>query len=769
MSRAPLYRAILTFVILAGALYFAISTPARLGLDLRGGTQIVLETHDSPTAKANSESTGRAIEVLRRRVDALGVAEPSLTQSGDRRIIVELPGLQDPREAERVIGRTAQLTFHPVLGIAQPGEKPKKGERILKDEGGQLLRLGPAALTGEGVSDAAGATDPQRGGGWFVTIDFNGKGEGAWTKMTAKAACAQPGDPTRRAAIVLDKEVISSPQVDPSVPCNVGIGGGSTEITGDFDQQSAQNLAILIKGGALPVPVETIEQRTVGPTLGAEAIDASWKAGVIGLALTGLFIMVVYRLVGLLATIALACYALVSYATLVALGATITLPGLAGFVLAIGMAIDANVLVFERAREEYAATPKRGLSSALTRGFSGAWSAIVDSNVTTLLAAGLLFFLASGPVRGFGVTLSVGVLVSLVSALVIARLLTEWVMKRNFVRARPRLTGLSSIGRVRSWLMERNPDLMSRRRLWLGISAIVLVVAVAGIMTRGLNWGVEFTGGRIIEYSTSRSVDVDVARSAVADAGFPRAVVQESGEDNISVRTERLTTDQVVSIERALEEVGGPATKERDELIGPSLGSELRLKAIIALGVALLAQMIYLAVRFRWTFGMAALLAMFHDIVIVTGVFAWLGKPIDGVYLAAALTIIGLSVNDTVVVFDRVRELWAANPKTPFAQTANTAALQTVPRTVNTGLGAMFILGALAFLGGDSLTDFAVALLLGLFIGTYSSVFAATPLAIEFQAKSPSGPPRTRSRAPEASARRRAQQRARESGSGAVV
>jgi SecD/SecF fusion protein len=769
VSRAPLYRALFTFVILAAALYFAISTPARLGLDLRGGTQIVLETQDSPTAKADTESTARALEVLRRRVDALGVAEPSLTQSGDRRIIVELPGLQDPREAERVIGRTAQLTFHPVLGVAQPGEKPKKGEQIRKDESGQPIRLGPAALSGEGVTDAAGATDPQRGVQWFVTVDFNGPGGRAWTDLTKKAACAQVGDPTRRVAIVLDREVISSPQVDPGVVCNVGIGGGSTEITGDFDQESAQNLAILIKGGALPVPVETIEQRTVGPTLGADAIEASWKAAVIGLALTGLFIIFVYRLVGALATIALACYALLSYATLVALGATITLPGLAGFVLAIGMAIDANVLVFERAREEYAAVPKRGLSSALTRGFGGAWSAIVDSHVTTLLAAGLLFFLASGPVRGFGVTLSVGVLVSLISALVIARLLTEWAMKRSFVRNRPGISGLSSIGRVRSWLMERNPDLMSRRRLWLGISALVVVVAVAGIVTRGLNWGVEFTGGRLIEFSTSRSVDVDTARSAVADAGFPRAVVQESGEDNISVRTERLTTDEVVTIERALEEVGGPATKERDELIGPSLGSELRLKALIALGVALLAQMIYLAVRFRWTFGLAALLAMFHDIIIVTGVFAWLGKPIDGVYLAAALTIIGLSVNDTVVVFDRVRELWAASPKAPFAQTANTAALQTVPRTVNTGLGAMFILGALAFLGGDSLTDFAVALLLGLFIGTYSSVFAATPLAIEFQDKSPSGPPRTRSRAPEAVARRKAQQRARRSGSGAVV
>jgi SecD/SecF fusion protein len=766
VSRAPLVRAIVTFVILAGALYFAISTPARLGLDLRGGTQIVLQTKDSPTTKADAAATDRALEVLRRRVDALGVAEPTLARSGENRIIVELPGLQDPRKAEQVVGRTAQLTFHPVLGMAKKGDKPKgKGERVIRDEGGQWIRLGPAALTGEGVSDAAGRTDPSRGVGWFVTIDFNGKGDKAWTKLTAEAACAPVGDPTRRVAIVLDNKVISSPQVSPEVPCNVGIAGGSTEITGSFDQQSAQELAALIKGGALPVPVEIVEQRVVGPTLGAEAIEASAKAAVIGLVLTGLFIIAVYRLMGFLATLALACYTLISYAILVALGATLTLPGLAGFVLAIGMAIDANVLVFERAREEYAAAPKRGFLSSLTRGFSGAWSAIIDSNVTTLLAAGLLFFLASGPVRGFGVTLSVGVLASMISALVVARMLTEWAVRRSFVRNHPRVTGLSDIGRVRSWIIERHPNLMKHARTYLVVSALVTVIAVAGIAAKGLNFGVEFAGGRQLVYSSSKPIEVDVARQAVADAGFPRAVVQRSGEDDISVRTDQITTDEALKIERALENVAGDVTKERDELIGPSLGAELRTKALIALGVALLAQMLYLAIRFRWTFGVSAVIAMFHDLLIVVGLFAWLGKPIDGVFLAAALTIIGLSVNDTVVVFDRVRELWAANPRRPFAENANQAVLQTVPRTVNTGLGAMFILAALAGLGGDSLTDFAIALLVGLLVGTYSSSFVATPLAMELQARRNDPPPRVRTRAPESVARRRARQ----SGSGAVV
>lgn len=755
-SRAPLVRALFTFLIVAGALALASTSQATLGLDLRGGTQIVLETQDSPTTKADAESTERALQVISRRVNELGVSEPNLTRSGDRRIIVELPGLQDPREAVRVIGKTAQLTFHPVLSTARPGEKPtKEGEKVIRDEDGQPIRIGPAVMTGELVSDASATTDPQQGPAWFVQIDFEGEGGTLWKNLTAEAACAPPGDPMRRVAIVLDGEAISSPQVDPSVACNAGIPGGSTTITGNFTQDSANDLAVLIKGGALPVPVEVIEQRTVGPTLGDEAIDASFKAAVIGLILTGLFIIAVYRLVGLLATIALASYTLISYAVLVALGATITLPGLAGFVLAIGMAIDANVLVFERAREEYAARKQNGMSTALGRGFSGAWSAILDSNVTTLLAAGLLFFLASGPVRGFGVTLSVGVLASMVSALVISRVLTEWAVRRRFVDRRPRLTGLGSIGWVRARLMKWSPDIMRRRSLWLGISTAIVALAVAGIVVRGLNFGVEFTGGRLIEFSTSKPVDIDDARQAVVDTGFPRAIVQTSGDDNISVRTEQLTNQQAYEIEQSLSKVAGDVTKERDELIGPSLGTELRVKALIALGVALIAQMLYLAIRFRWTFGASAVIAMFHDIVIVTGIFAWLEKPIDGVYLAAALTIVGLSVNDTVVVFDRVRELWAGNPTDPFAKSANTAVLQTIPRTINTGLGAMFILAALALLGGDSLTDFAIALLIGLFVGTYSSAFTATPLAVVLQQRSgKQTPPRTKRRAPATTRRR---------------
>jgi SecD/SecF fusion protein len=747
MSRAQVVRALAALAVIATSLVLAITMEPRLGLDLRGGTQLVFETRDSPTVKADAEATDRTLEVLRRRTDALGVAEPTLVRSGERRILVELPGVLDPREAAAVIGKTAQLTFHPVISGADESTKPKEGQQIVSDEGGEKLLLGPARLTGDGVSDAQAGIDPQSASGWFVTINFRDQGRQAWEKLTGEAACEPVGDPKRRIAIVLDNEIISSPQVNETVACNVGITGGSTQITGTFTIEEAQELAILIKGGSLPVPVEIIEQRTVGPTLGEAAIEASAKAGVAGVILTAIFIIIVYRLVGLMATIALICYGLISYAALVALGATLTLPGLAGFVLAIGMAVDANVLVFERAREEYAAAPRKGLRSALAQGFRHAWSAIADSNVTTLLAAGLLFFLASGPVRGFGVTLTIGVIASLISALLVTRVLAEIVVSRRAINSRPMVSGLGSIGRVRQWLTRRNPDIMGRRRLWLALTGLVLVVAVAGLVGKGLNFGVEFTGGRIVEYTTSRPVDVNVAREAVSGAGFPNAVVQTSNED-ISVRTGQISSDDVEKIGAALAEVGGSADKQRDELIGPSLGDELRRNALIALAVALCAQLLYLAMRFRWTFGTAAVVALFVDATIVVGVFAWLGKPIDGVFLAAMLTIIGYSVNDKVVVFDRVREMWAAQRKRPFPEVANLAILQTVPRTVNTGLGAAFILAALAVFGGDSLRDFAIALLIGINVGTISSALVANPIAIELEARSkvpPPQPPKRRS------------------------
>jgi SecD/SecF fusion protein len=747
VSRHPWRGSSIVVLAIAAAIAVAVVRPVRLGLDLRGGTQVVLEAKDPPTGTADSDALDRTLEVLRRRVDQLGVSEPTLQRSGERRIIVELPGVVDPEEAIRVVGQTAQLNFHPVLEVSTRAENPPspspggEGELIIPDESGAPLELGRARVTGESVREAHAVLDTQQlSSQWMVNVTFAGEGSSGWEKLTGEAACHPLGDARRRIAIVLDQEVISSPEVSAEIQCNVGITGGATSITGDFTGDEAKDLALLIRAGALPVPVEIVEQRTIGPSLGEAAIRGSLVAALVGAGLTILYIVAYYRLLGAVAAMALLLYGLFSLAALKGLGATLTLPGIAGFVLAIGMAVDANVLVFERVKEEYAAGGQVG--AAVVKGFKRAWSAIADSNATTLLAAILLFFLASGAVKGFGITLTLGVVVSMFTALIVTRILVELLVSSSRVRANPGLLGMNVGSGFRRWLEARRPDIIGKRRTWFAASVVVLALAVLGLVTRGLNLGLEFQGGRLVEYSTARPVDLGALRAELAERGFPRALVQGSGDGNVMVRTGSVTSAEGARVEQAVSGLGGDVQELRDEFIGATVSSELLTRAVIALGLALAAQLVYLAVRFRWTYGSSAVVAMFHDVLILLGVFAWLGKEIDGVFVAALLTVIGYSVNDSVVVFDRIRERRSLQPHEPLAVIANEACLQTIPRTINTGLGALFILLTLYVFGGETLTDFALALLVGIVVGTYSSVFTAAPLAVTLDSPAPRDAPR---------------------------
>ncbi len=696
--RGLLVRGLIALGVLVASAFLVLTTDPRLGLDLRGGTQIVLE------AKGDADAADRSLEVLRRRVDALGVAEPVIARSGENRIVVELPGVQDPAEAVKVLGRTAQLT---------------------------VQRNNQTVMTGEGISDATSARNPQ-GAGFVVNIQFQGDAPSKWQKVTGEAACEPSGSPGRQIAFVLDGKPISSPEVSSDTPCGAGQAGGATTITGRFAQAEAKELALVIRSGALPVPVEVIEQRTVGATLGAEAIEASAQAAVIGVALTSLFLIFVYRLAGFLAVIALVGYAGVAYAGLLAVGATLTLPGLAGFVLAIGMAVDANVLIFERAREEYGRKPN--LRRASESGFRGALSAIADSNVTTLLAAGLLFWLATGPVRGFGVTLTIGVLASMFSALVLSRVLVVWVLGTRFVAKRPRLSGLHTLG----WVRQRLSVVLYRRpSRWLLTAGVLVLVAFAGLFVRGLNLGVEFTGGRMLDFAGGSPVDAGRVRTALADAGFPDVVVSSSGNE-VSLRTGPIDESQSSQIGKVVDAaVDGGARQSSNELIGPSLSSELRRNAVIGLAIAVAAQLGYLAVRFDWRLGVATVAALLSDVLVLVGVFAWMGKTADGVFLAALLTVIGYSVNDSVVVFDRLRELRGSRFTAAYPDVVSDAVVQTVPRTVNTGIGVLFVLSALLVLGDGSLANFATALLIGLVAGTLSTVVTAAPVAIWLESRWP--------------------------------
>ena len=734
--RVSRWRLFFLVVAVGAAVYVLLQTPVRLGLDLRGGTQIVLEAQDTTDVAVDADVTARTLEVLRRRVDALGVAEPTLQVSGERRILVELPGLEDPDQAVEAIGRTAQLTFHAVLGSFPEGSVPGDVDGlVLGGEPGEELVLGPVAVSGEQVESAGPFFDSQGSAQWVVSLQFFPEGEHAWSDLTAEAACAAPADASRRVAIVLDSEVISSPGVAIDVGCGVGITGGGTIITGGFTQEEATELAALIQAGALPVPVEVIERGTIGPSLGQEAIAASVEAALIGASLTIVYMIGFYRLMGVVAALSLGVYAVTSYAVLAGIGATLTLPGIAGFVLAIGMAVDANVLVYERAKEEH--TAGSGVGQSIVAGFSKAWSAIADANMTTLLAALLLFFYASGAVRGFGVTLSIGVVASMFSALVVTRVLLEIFGALFGIDDRPRLAGMTVGRRFQEWIRSTRPNLLGSWRRWLRIAVVVVVLAASGLFVSGVNLGLEFVGGRLLEFSTERPVDVEAIRADLVDGGLPRALIQESGEGNLIVRTEELDETQEQFLQSAVEAAGGASTLVRDQFVGPTLGEELRNRALTALGIAVLVQLAYLAIRFRWTIAMASVLAMVHDVTILIGVFAWMGKTFDGVFLAALLTVIGYSVNDSVVIFDRIREQIALRPGDPIEEIANDACLQTVPRTINTGLGALLILFSLYVLGGDTLGDFVLALLIGILIGTYSSVFTASPIAIYLEKRFP--------------------------------
>lgn len=785
-SRARLWRALVTLLILVGSGLLASTFTPQLGIDLRGGTQFELETSDlvrdgEVIVNADAEATDRTLEILRGRVDALGVAEPNMFRVGENRIRIELPGVQDPAEARSVVGRTAQLYFHLVQSVNAPDAQPVDvdlaraeeeqaaeqdqdatedetaapedeeapeadaglplpGEAIvLQEASGDILTLPQSDLGGTGVSDASHGQPENQPNQWVVNVDFESGADGAvpWQELVANACGAAETDGSQRIAIVLDYEVISSPRVNDSLCMGAG---SSTQISGDFTLEEAEQLAIMIKGGALPVPIEIISEGTIGPTLGEAAIDASWKAAAAGLAVTALFITIVYRFVGFLAAVALSTYALISFAILAWIGATLTLPGLAGFVLAIGLAIDANVLVYERAREEYVERKAEGLPRALGTGFNKAWSAIIDANVTTIIAAALLFTFATGAVRGFGVTLIIGTLASMISALIIARTFTEFFVSRAFAKNHPDSTGITSAGPVRRWLETTDLDLTKKAGTWVLVTVAIAAIALSGILVRGLNLGVEFTGGQEIEYSITEDADVEDIRVAVGEAGYPNAVVQETssdGQDNVTVRTDDISDDEMEAIRLAVASVTGEAEQVNAQFIGPNYGEELRNRALMAFAIAIGAQMLYLAWRFRWTYAVAVQASMFSVVLMVVGFFAWTGRLIDSVFLAAILSIIGLAINDTIVVFDRIREETRDLGSRTFREVVNKAVVLTLPRTINTGLGAMFILAALAVFGGDTLNNFAVALMLGLGVGILSTIFTASAIAVLLEERWP--------------------------------
>jgi len=565
-----------------------------------------------------------------------------------------------------------------------------------------------------------------------VDMSMNGEGAKIWARMTRENI-------DRCLAVVLDGYVRSYPRVQNEIT------GGNTEITGDFTIEEADDLANILKSGKLPAPARIISDTVVGPTLGKEAIKSGFISFVIAFALV-LFYMVFYysRSAGLISDIALFSNIFLLFGFLASLSAVLTLPGIAGIVLTMGMAVDANVLIYERIREEL--RHGKGVKLAIADGYKMAYSAIIDSNVTTLLTGIVLYVFGTGPIKGFATTLVIGIITSLFTAIFITRLIYEGLLKRN---QNAKLT--FSIKLTQNILRNTNIDFIGMRKYFYAASILVTVIGVGSLFVRGLSQGIDFTGGRTFVVRFDESVKTaDVAKTLAVTFGELPQVVTFGSDNQVKITTKYRIEESGVEEEvdtKLYEGLKGMVGSDigRDEFlakyrvssetIGPAIATDIKIKAIYAVALALIIIFLYIFVRFRnWQYGFGAVASLFHDTLFVIGIYSlfWGIMPfsmvIDQAFIAAILTVIGYSVNDTVIVFDRLREYIPLYRKRPFKETLNMAMNATLSRTINTSLTTMLTVVAIFIFGGAVIRGFVFALMIGIAIGTYSSIFIASML-----------------------------------------
>jgi SecD/SecF fusion protein len=518
----------------------------------------------------------------------------------------------------------------------------------------------------------------------------------------------------QRLAIMLDGDVQSAPSI------RQPIYGGEAVITGRFSDEEARNLASVLEN-PLKTPVEIEETRSVSASLGADSIKSGVGAGLLGLALTLLFVLFYYRLAGLVACLALAVNLVLLFGAMSMFNFVLTLPGIAGIILTIGMAIDANVLIYERLREEMAAG--KSLGAAVNSAYDKAFSAIFDANVTTLITSAILVWQATGPVKGFAITLTLGIIASMFSALLFTRTVFGFLLE-NF--------GLKKLTMV-NWIPSRSIDFLGKRHIALALSAILILGSIAFFAWRGQkNFGVDFTGGDLVVLSSQEQVPLADLRRSVESANLGETTLQtsiEEGREFVTVQSKFGTADAIV----AKLQQDFPAAQwaiEQTDTVGPRIGKELAGRSLFALALGLLGILIYVTLRFEFSFALGALVALLHDVIITIGVFALFGREISLVMVGAVLTIAGYSINDTIVVFDRVREGLMSGRRGTVAQIMNACINETLGRTILTGGTTLLATAALYFFGGPVLSDFALAILIGVLVGTYSSIFVASPIVL---------------------------------------
>ena len=702
----------------------------KLGIDLQGGTSFLLrmDTNDFEIVEQKQAALNEAVEVLRKRVDRIGVAEPVIQPSGSDRILIQLPGLtqEEMNQAKTNISKAAFLEFRMVhprsdenlsKGIVPPGYEMKSMQRTMQDGSKALSRYlvkrePERGLTGKYVERAMMARDPITN---TPEIHFELDGEGAQLFAEITREYSPTPDQEYMIAIILDGELYSAPRI------NEPILNGNVSITGDFTAREAFELANVLEN-PLSAPLEIIQESTVDPSLGEDSINSGVRAAIYGIIAVAVFMIVYYLLAGLVANVALLLNMVILLGVFCSLEATMTLPGIAGIVLTIGMAVDANVLIFERIREELRAG--KSLKGAIQAGYSKAFSTILDSNITTFISAIILYKMGTGPVQGFGITLAIGIGTSMFTALVATRLIFDFLVQAGTIK---NIAMLSVFGHTKiDFLQWAKPAFIAT---WI----LILASMSYGVFVRGGDvMGVDFSGGDSVRLDFQQKVDVDQLRTALADLKTGSPQYQQNlgtGEENLLLTTEFGVGPQAVqALQNAFPEAGFNTIGI--ETVGPVIGGEILRTAVIAMLLALFGILVYVAFRFELSFSVGAIVAILHDVLMTLGIFFVSGRELSAPMVAAILTIIGFSINDTIVIFDRIREDLKLGVRGSFKDVINIAINQTLSRTLITS-GTTFLSAlALYIFGGGVINDFAFTFLVGILTGTYSTIYIATALVL---------------------------------------
>jgi len=694
-----------------------------LGLDIQGGTSFLIRLKgDKDVTKGMLD---QAVEVIRKRIDYFGASEPIISPVGNDRILVQIPGLDTAKiqEAREQLSRVAKLEFR--LVYPDNGQRLKaidEGKDVippdyrietykLRKEGNEpareerLLVKKKADLGGDHVTQAA----PRYGNeGWEVQLKFDGEGTKKFGQITE-------ANVNHRFAIVLDGVIQSAPVIKTAI-----YGGDAVISGGGMGEEEARGLASVLEN-PLQTPVSIEEERSVSPTLGMDSIRSSILAGLLGLAITLVCVAIYYKIPGLVANLALIINLILLIGALTMFRFVLTLPGIAGIILTIGLSVDANVLIYERLREEMALG--KSLKVAVKAAYEKAFSSIFDANVTTLITAAILFWQASGPVKGFAISLTLGILASLFTALIVGRNFLGWFVDTE------RLKHISMLHLISS----KHIDFLGKGFLACICSLALLMAGATAFYIRGeRNFGVDFRGGDLITMSAPNKIDVGQVRDALKPIGFADASIQESaqgGKSYITIRTPLNTSDKAEKqIIQAMPNVGFKV--EGSERVGALVGGELAKDSLIALGLGILGILIFVTFRFELSFAVGAIVALLHDVLMTVGMFALLGRELTLTMVGAVLTIAGYSINDTIVVYDRIREGLASGRRGSIEQIMNESINQTLSRTILTSTVTLIPILCLFLFGGPVLRDFSLAIIIGVVVGTYSSIFIASPIVL---------------------------------------